>query len=199
MKHKVVNVEDLYRDSEELLRNVNGGLDNGADTIIKNLTAAIENLTANWEGADAGVQIQKIVVAHNAMVDISNALGNLSVDSSKVAINYRNVQIANEANLPHFNNLSYNPCQHKPDYSDNRDTININPDANTGKARLDAAYTEINEFITTINRLYNKIMDNWLIGTGRDSAQEALNSNTYRSSLDEVSKNITSALENYTF
>ena len=48
MKHKVLNVEELYYDSKELLKNVNGGLDASADTIIKNLNEAIINLKNNW-------------------------------------------------------------------------------------------------------------------------------------------------------
>ena len=204
MKHKVLNVEELYHDSKELLKNVNGGLDASADTIIKNLNEAIINLKNNWEGADAGVQIQKVVVAYNAMTDIANALANLSVDSSVVASNYREIQIINQAKFNQLSPLTFTEFQKQSDYVDNRDTININDDANIGKAKIDAANKEIVVFIETIKRLYNKIMDNWQVGTGRDKAANAFNdflknSNKYRDSLYEVSENITSALKNYVF
>lgn len=204
MKHKVINVEELYYDSKSLLNNVNGGLEASADTIMKNLNEAIINLKNNWEGADAGVQIQKIVVAYNAMTEIANELAYLSIDSSTVASNYRNIQIINQANFSPLNPLNFTSYQKISDYVDKRDTININDEAKIGKERIDEANKEIVTFIESTRRLYDRIMNNWQIGTGRNRAENAFNefinnSKVYRESLSEVSNNITRALNNYSF
>lgn len=204
MNHKVLNVAELYSDSRMLLNNVNGHQEASVDTILNNLKEGINNLKTYWEGADAGVQIQKVVVAYNAMATIGNVLGELAVSASKVAEKYRNIQIANLANLDSFNALSYTAFQRESDYSDQKDTINISNEAEEGKKRIDTANQEISVFIENINKLYNRIMDNWTVGTGRDSAQEAFNnfmqqSKVYREDLNDVSNSITTALKNYTF
>ena len=204
MNHKVISVAELYSDSKMLLNNVNGGQEASVDTILNNLRDGINNLKTYWEGADAGVQIEKVIVAFNAMAQIGNVLASLSVSASQVASKYRNIQIANQANLESFAELSYVPFQMQDDYTDQRDTVNISNEANDGKRKIDIANEEINVFIENINRLYNKIMDNWVAGTGRDDAQAAFTdfikkSNVYRENLSSVSTSITNALKNYTF
>ena len=205
MNHKVNSVAQLHADATGLFNNgVTGGQNTSADTIISNIMAGINNLKGCWEGKDAGVQIQNLVVVHNAMVEIRNALGQLSVDASKIAKNYREIQNANGAGLEELGALNCEPRSKTEDYSDTRDTINITPDANNGKAKVDAANDAMDGFIQEVKKYYNAIMENWTVGTGREQAQEAFesflaNSNRYKETLSNVSGSITQALTNYNF
>ena len=205
MNHKVNSVQGLYDDAVGLFNNVVvGGANTSADTIITNIMAGIDNLKGCWEGKDAGVQIQNLVVVHNAMVEIRNALGALAVDSSKIASNYRNIQNANGAGLEELGPLACEERARTEDYSDVRDTVNITEEANNGKARIDAANDAMEGFISDVKKYYGNIMDNWTSGTGRDNAQNAFdsflaNSAQYKETLANVSASITQALKNYTF
>lgn len=205
MNHKVNSVQTLHDDAMALYNNVViGGADTSAETLINNLNSGIQTLKSCWEGKDAGVQIQNVVSVHNALVGIRNALAQLAMDSSKIASNYRDIQNANGAGLE---TLSVINCDTKivmEDYSDTRDTINITPEANNGKAKIDAANNSMDGFISEVSKYYNSIMENWTVGTGRDNAVQAFdsfiaNSNQYKEILSQVSTSIATALQNYTF
>lgn len=205
MDHKVLNVTQLYDDASTLFKeHCTGGGDSSADGIINNLSAGIENLKSCWEGKDAGKQIQNVVEVHNAMVGIRNVLAKLSADACDVAITYREIQNANGAGLESLQPITANEIVTIPDYSDDRDTINITPDANTGKAKIDVANQSIERFISNFRNCYDNIMENWQVGTGRDQAQAAFedfmsNAQTYKAKLSEVSESISTALANYSF
>ena len=205
MNHKVNSVQNLYDDAVGLFNNVvTGGANTSADRIISNIMAGIDNLKGCWEGKDAGVQIQNLVVVHNGMVEIRNALGSLAVDSSKIASNYRNIQNANGAGLEELGVLSCEERAKTADYSDTRDTVSITEEANQGKAKIDAANDAMDGFIGDVKKYYGQIMDNWTNGTGRDQATEAFdtflaNSAKYKETLNNVSNSITQAIKNYTF
>lgn len=204
MDHNVSNVQSLYETAHDLYSNVVLNGDNSADSILYNLNQGIENLKNNWKGVDAGIRIQEVIRVHNAMIAIRNALAKLAVDSSKVASNYRDIQIANGAGKETLAVLSCEPKTVLGDYSDTADTIYINPSAEAGKKLIDTANTSIETFVGNVKVKYDDIMQNWTAGTGRDAANEAFesfiaNANTYRQTLSEVSENITKALRNYTF
>jgi uncharacterized protein YukE len=205
MNHKVNSVQNLYDDATGLFNNVvTGGANTSADTIITNIKAGIDNLKGCWEGKDAGVQIQNLVVVHNGMVEIRNALGSLAVDSSKIASNYRNIQNANGAGLEELGVLSCEERAKTEDYSDTRDTVSITEEANQGKAKVDAANDAMDGFISDVKKYYGQIMDNWTSGTGREKATEAFdtflaNSSKYKETLNNVSESITQAIKNYQF
>lgn len=204
MNHKVNNVKQLHDDASSLMNNVVCGTgEASADTILANLKAGIENLKANWKGKDAGVQIQSLIKVHNAMISVRNALAQLAVDSSKVASNYREIQNSNGAGLENLNVLTFESKSNLADYSDTADTIDINSQANTGKQKVDAANNNIDSFIGNVKTSYNAIKENWTVGTGRDSAEEAFSSfisnvAQYKQVLAEASSNISTALQNYT-
>ena len=205
MNHKVNSVQNLYEDAVGLFNNVvTGGSSASADTIISNIKAGIDNLKGCWEGKDAGVQIQNLVIVHNGMVEIRNVLGSLAVDSSKIASNYRNIQNANGAGLEDLGVLSCEERAKTEDYSDDRDTVSITEEANQGKAKIDSANDAMDEFIGNVKSYYGRIMDNWTSGTGRDNAKEAFekflsNSAQYKETLNAVSNSIAQAIKNYTF
>ncbi len=205
MNHKVNSVQNLYDDAVGLFNNVvTGGSNTSADTIISNIMAGIDNLKGCWEGKDAGVQIQNLVVVHNGMVEIRNALGSLAVDSSKIASNYRNIQNANGAGLEELGVLNLEERAKTGDYSDTRDTVSITEEANQGKAKIDAANDAMDGFIGDVKKYYGQIMDNWTAGTGREKAQEAFdnflnNSAKYKEILNNVSGSISQAIKNYQF
>ncbi len=201
MNHKVNNVQELYSDAYSLYNMV--VLDK-ADTIINNLDGAVSVLKQNWKGMDAGVQIQDVIEVHNAFVVLRNALAQLAKDSSSVAINYRQIQIINRANAEELSQIEINTKSLLDAYMDNRDTVDITPEANDGKAKIDVAKDLINEFVSQVKNYYSRIMDNWTIGTGRNNAEEAFvdflsKSNKYIETLNNVSGSIASALSNYSF
>ena len=204
MNHKVNNVQSLHESAMTLYNNVVVGGDASADAILYNLNQGIENLKQNWKGKDAGLRIQEVIKVHNAMVAVRNALAQLSVDSSKVAANYREIQNANGAGLETLTSLSFEAKTNLEDYSDTADTVDINPAAESGKNSIDNANNGLDTFIVAVKTKYSEIMENWTAGTGRDSAQNAFDSfvanvNKYKQTLSDVSTNITNALQNYTF
>ena len=205
MNHKVTSVQDLYEDAKMLFTNyVVGTEETSADTIISNLGQSIDILKGCWEGKDAGVQINNIVTVFNGMVTVRNALVLLCNRSSSIASNYREIQNANGAGLEQLTPVNTDDRTRLPEYVDVRDTINITPQANDGKARLDAANNAIDGFIGSVNTYYEKIMANWTVGTGRDEAREAFdtflrNSQSYKNTLNDVSNSIATAVKNYNF
>ena len=205
MDHKVQNVTQLYDDSTTLEKDgCTSGSDTSADGIINNLNLGIGNLKSCWEGKDAGKQIQNIVEVYNAMVNIRNVLAKLAADASGIASNYREIQNANGAGLESFEPLTADEKTTIPDYSDDRDTISITPEANTGKEKIDLANQSIDEFISTVQTCYDNIMNNWQTGTGREQAQSAFedfiaNSQSYKTKLQEASESISNAIKNYSF
>lgn len=205
MNHKVNSVQTLHDDAMALYNNVViGGADTSAETLINNLNSGIQTLKSCWEGKDAGVQIQNVVSVHNALVGIRNALAQLAMDSSKIASNYRDIQNANGAGLETLSVINCDTKTVMEDYSDTRDTINITPEANNGKAKIDAANNSMDGFISEVSKYYNSIMENWTVGTGRDNAVQAFdsfiaNSNQYKEILSQVSTSIATALQNYAF
>ena len=204
MNHRVNNVQMLHDDAMYLHNNLVVGGEAGADSILNSLNQAIENLKANWKGKDAGYRIQEVIGVHNAMVTVRNALDQLAVDSSKIAVNYREIQNANGAGLETLGTLAMEVKTFLGDYSDTADTVDINPLAESGKNAIDTANNALDTFISDVRARYNSIMENWTLGTGRDAAQGAFemfmsNVNKYKETLTEVSSNITKALQNYTF
>ena len=205
MNHKVNSVQTLHDDAQSLFNNlVVGSNDSSADTIINNLYEGINTLKNCWEGKDAGVQIQNLVVVHNAMVGIRNVLAKLAEDSSSVASNYREIQNANGAGLEMLGKILSDTKTVIGDYSDMRDTVSITSDANVGKQKVDAANNGIDGFVSGVTSKYNAIMENWLVGTGRENAREAFESflskaGQYKQTLSEVSNSIATAIQNYMF
>ena len=207
MDHKVNNVQNLYDDAVWLNNNVVIGGDNSADAILSNLSRGVENLKSNWKGRDAGIRIQEVIKVYNEMAMVRDALASLAADSSAVAANYRRIQNANGAGLEELSAIPYDQTSSTSrlgDYSDNADTIDINPAVENGKNLIDTANNSIDSFEVNVKNKYNEIMENWTAGTGRDKAQNAFNSFIsnvafYKQTLSEVSANITTALQNYTF
>lgn len=202
MNHKVENVQKLHEDAVYLYNNVVVGGESSADSILNNLSQGIENLKNNWKGKDAGLRIQEVVRVHNAMVAVRNALASLAADSSKVAANYREIQIANGAGEEPLTSLSFEVKTILSDYSDTADTIDINSAAESGKSLIDSANNSIETFECAVKTKYDDIMSNWTLGSGRENAQEAFDSfvanvSRYKEILANVSSNIAKALQNY--
>lgn len=204
MNHRVNNVQDLHDDAFYLYNSLVIGEGASADSILYNLNQGIDNLKNNWKGIDAGKRIQDLIKVYNAMVAVRNALASLAVDSSKVAANYREVQNANGAGLAMFTTLSFETKSILGDYSDNSDMIDINPSAENGKNFIDNANNYLETFAVSVKGKYDEIMENWLAGTGRESAEDAFDSfvscvNLYKQTLSDVSNNVKIALQNYGF
>lgn len=204
MDHRLRNVEQLDTDSRYLYTNVVMGGKSSADTMIANLAVAIEVLKTNWKGADAGVNIQNIVEVHNELVKVRNALAKLAKDSSTVAANYRDIQIRNGAPLPDLVPVMTTDKVFLPNYTDNADTIDINPAADGGRILIVNTKEAIDDFISEARRTKDEILGNWLVGTGRSDADEAFaafeaNAKNNKDKLELTSRVITTALRNYSF
>lgn len=202
--HKVKNVEELYLTAKELYDKVVVSGESSAEFILSNINQAVTNLQNNWHGADAGVKIQEVIKVYNEMIIVRNALAHLACDASVVAANYREIQIANGVNFSNFNRLSVTDKTKLDDYSDTQDTIDINPEAEGGRVMLENAANTIDSFISVTNGLYDQIMSNWLVGTGRDSANDAFidfinNAKRYKDTLNNTCESIKQALVNYSF
>ncbi|MBQ6284713.1 MAG: hypothetical protein IJK67_00175 [Bacilli bacterium] len=205
MNHKVNSVADLYTSSVELYNKVVIGTnDTSAASIAKNLREGIEALKNSWQGMDAGTQINNVVTVYNAVVKIKNLLSSLTVETSKIAADYRAIQRANGANnLEELMKIKEDaPDTVMPEYSDSRDTVNITQDAVNGKNKVDAANTGMDGFITDVKRYFDEIMSNWTMGPKRDEAKQSFDefiskAPAYKNLLAEVSQSITTALQNY--
>ena len=186
MNHKVESVQGLHDDAFALYNNaVRGTADYSADTLINNLNEGINTLKSCWKGKDA-------------------VLGKLAADSSKIASNYREIQNANGAGLSALSTITSEDKTILPDYTDTADKVDITPEAEKGKAKIDAANDNIANFIREVSKYFNNIMNNWTVGTGRDEAKTAFEtfnsqSTQYKETLSSVSSNITTALQNYVF
>lgn len=204
MDHKVANVQQLHDDAMYLYNNLVVGGENSADYILNNLSQSVDNLKSNWKGRDAGVRIQEIIEVHNAMVTVRNALAQLSSDSSRVAVNYRNIQIANGAGLDELAVINFDTKSRLAGHTDTADTVDINPQAEVGRNLIDSANNALDTFRVEVKTRYDDIMGNWTVGSGRNAAKDAFDSfsanvNKYKETLTEVSSNITKALQNYNF
>ena len=201
--HRVNILQTLHDDSFSLFNNVVvGGNEYSSDSIISNLGAGISNLKNTWQGKDAGVQIENVVRVYNAMVGIRETLATLATISSQIAANYRDIQNSNGAGLESFGTVQADSKTTMEDYVDNADTINITPEANNGKAKIDAANQAIEQFIQEARKYYNNIMQNWTSGSQRDELITRFetflsNSNSYKETLNSVSQSITTAIGNY--
>ena len=200
MNHKVEDVGLLYDDAKILFNTI---VKEDADTIINDLNSAITTLKNSWKGADAGVQINNVVDVYNGMVEVRNALAHLAVDSSLVAVNYRDIQRLNSANLDALQPVELDlEIPRMEPYSDTKNTIDITTEAVDGRAKLDSTNDAYDDFKTAVDRQYNAIMDNWQAGPGRNNADKAFtefmdNASKYKQILEDVSKSITTALANY--
>ena len=136
------------------------------------------------------------------MVGIRETLATLATISSQIAANYRDIQNSNGAGLESFGTVQADSKTTMEDYVDNADTINITPEANNGKAKIDAANQAIEQFIQEARKYYNNIMQNWTSGSQRDELITRFetflsNSNSYKETLNSVSQSITTAIGNY--
>lgn len=204
MAHKVASVQTLYEDSMSLYNNVVvGSGEYSAATIIKDLDDGIANLKENWGGKDAGTQINNIIAVRNAMVGVSNALGILAGESSKVAANYREIQNSNGAGLEQFGALNAETKTTVGEYSDDRDTIDIKPDVTAGQAKVNTAKSAMDGFIAKAKEDCNRIMENWTEGDqNREAAKEAIETffaqaDQYKEVLVQASNSVDTAIKNY--
>lgn len=202
MAHRVVNIENLHTDALTLYNSYVISGDASADSILNDLNMAVENLINNWKGADAGVRINEIILVHNAMVTVRNALAELAKASAGVACDYRERQIANGANVGSLTTLNYEAKTKLDEFSDNTDQIYIQVDANVGKQKIDNANANLDIFKSKVQIIYDSIMENWQEGSGRDEAITAFDSfinnvGSYKQKLANASNNITLALQNY--
>lgn len=116
LDHGIKNVEDLYMDSRELY---NTSVMSKADSIIGDLTSAINNLRENWKGADAGVNITDVIEICREITEVRNRLADLARDANAIAVMYRKIQEGNRANLGDLPPVSTVSRElYKNDYSD---------------------------------------------------------------------------------
>lgn len=200
LDHGIKNVEDLYMDSRELY---NTSVMSKADSIIGDLTSAINNLRENWKGADAGVNITDVIEICREITEVRNRLADLARDANAIAVMYRKIQEGNRANLGDLPPVSTVSRElYKNDYSDTADTIYIRPEAAVGKDSIGTAAKDIQSFVDSARLYKNKILDNWYMGPGRNQADDAFDafdksSKVKQAKLEEVAQIVGKAVDSY--
>lgn len=200
LDHGIKNVEDLYMDSRELY---NTSVMSKADSIIGDLTSAINNLRENWKGADAGVNITDVIEICREITEVRNRLADLARDANAIAVMYRKIQEGNRANLGDLPPISTVSRElYKNDYSDTADTIYIRPEAAVGKESIGTAAKDIQSFVDSARLYKNKILDNWYMGPGRNQADDAFDafdksSKVKQAKLEEVAQIVGKAVDSY--
>ena len=200
LDHGIKNVEDLYMDSRELY---NTAVMSKADSIIGDLTSAINNLRENWKGADAGVNITDVIEICREITEVRNRLADLARDANAIAVMYRKIQEGNRANLGDLPPISTVSRElYKNDYSDTADTIYIRPEAAVGKESIGTAAKDIQAFVDSARLYKNKILDNWYMGPGRNQADDAFDafdksSKVKQAKLEEVAQIVGKAVDSY--
>ena len=200
LDHGIKNVEDLYMDSRELY---NTSVMSKADSIIGDLTSAINNLRENWKGADAGVNITDVIEICREITEVRNRLADLARDANAIAVMYRKIQEGNRANLGDLPPISTVSRElYKNDYSDTADTIYIRPEAAVGKDSIGTAAKDIQSFVDSARLYKNKILDNWYMGPGRNQADDAFDafdksSKVKQAKLEEVAQIVGKAVDSY--
>lgn len=200
LDHGIKNVEDLYMDSRELY---NTSVMSKADSIIGDLTSAINNLRENWKGADAGVNITDVIEICREITEVRNRLADLARDANAIAVMYRKIQEGNRANLGDLPPVSTVSRElYKNDYSDTADTIYIRPEAAVGKESIGTAAKDIQAFVDSARLYKNKILDNWYMGPGRNQADDAFDafdksSKVKQAKLEEVAQIVGKAVDSY--
>ena len=200
LDHGIKNVEDLYMDSRELY---NTSVMSKADSIIGDLTSAINNLRENWKGADAGVNITDVIEICREITEVRNRLADLARDANAIAVMYRKIQEGNRANLGDLPPISIVSRElYKNDYSDTADTIYIRPEAVVGKDSIGTAAKDIQAFVDSARLYKNKILDNWYMGPGRNQADDAFDafdksSKAKQAKLEEVANIVGKAIDSY--
>lgn len=204
MNHKVNSVANLYTSSTDLYNKVVVGTDDtSAASIERNLREGIEELKKSWRGADAVTQINNVITVYNAVVKIKNLLASLTVETSKIASDYRAIQMANGANLQELPKLREEaPDTLMSEYADNYEGVNIGQDALLGKNKIDAAETGMTGFAREVGRYFGEIMENWSAGPRREEANQAFDEfikkvPEYQKLLSDVSSSVATALQNY--
>lgn len=200
--HEIKSLNDMYSAGEELLRLAVNSDDVSADSILATLNSGIEILKEDWKGLDAGVQINSVVKAYNAMIDLRNALAKLAVKSMDVVVSYRETQNFNAASGGEFARAQFDSKTKLPEYSDTTDAVKISTNSNNGKTKIDDALNAIAIFTNKVNTEYAKLESNWINGPGRQNLFDDYNDYKsvlvkYQSVLAEVSQNITVAIQNY--
>ena len=200
LDHGIKNVEDLYMDSRELY---NTSVLSKADSIIGDLTSAINNLRENWKGADAGVNITDVIEICREITEVRNRLADLARDANAIAVMYRKIQEGNRAHLGDLPPISTVSRElYKNDYSDTADTIYIRPEAAVGKDSIGTAAKDIQAFVDSARLYKNKILDNWYMGPGRNQADDAFDafdksSKVKQAKLEEVAQIVGKAVDSY--
>ena len=203
MNHEINSVQTLHDDAYALYNNVvKGAGEFSADTIISKLASGIDILKNYWRGKDAGVQIQNVIVVHNAMVGIRETLVTLATVTSKIAADYREIQNANGAGLESYGVIVADNKTLLQDYTDTTDTINITVEAKEGRSRIDVACNAMDGFIAEARKYYDRMMQNWTVGPQRDEIITQVETfiskaNKYKETLVTVSQSIRTAISNY--
>lgn len=203
---KVRSVDGLYDTAKDLLsKNVRGTNPDSFDAIITSVDKAIIHLQNKWKGPDAGVNIGDLVKVRNGLVNYRNVMGELAVTAGDISIDFRNTQIANLANKPAFSKLVNEEKNMMPEYSDNTDQENLEPDARADQQLVKAAVNNCEALITSLRSRNTQLFDNWQKGGNRQKYYDAFNDFTqkfngeYKPKLEHISSNLDQALKNWGF
>ncbi len=198
---KLLNLGQFYIDSKYILDSIINSL---GTNMLDKLSESLNNMADNYHGKDSEIQINTLIVLYNELIDIENDLALISVGLSKIARNYRNVQLAFGVNKDKMLVFKYENQGKLSDHIDKRDTIDISGEVMVTYNNMTEIQKLIELYDEEIKTYRLKICENWLMGKGHDKMEFLFDRiigkvEKYKEKLIEGTNKVKIAIDNYNF
>ena len=199
--HNIKDLNLLYSDSNKLINEI--VVDNYDNNILKNTNEVLTKINEDWHGKDATMQINNLIDAKNLMIDNREIVGNIGVYISSLVKTYRDEQNSNGQILPAFKELTFNRISKSEKTNNTTTEIFMNKDITNTISIINNIANDIEELNNSISQIKESIFNNWLEeDENRNYAlrmfeKYTINSNNIVKIIDDISKNIRNAIDNY--
>ena len=199
--HNIKDLNLLYSDSNKLINEI--VVDNYDNNILKNTNEVLTKINEDWHGKDATMQINNLIDAKNLMIDNREIVGNIGVYISTLVKTYRDAQNSNGQILPAFKELTFNRISKSEKTNNTTTEIFMNKDITNTISIINNIANDIEELNNSISQIKESIFNNWLEeDENRNYAlrmfeKYTINSNNIVKIIDDISKNIRNAIDNY--
>ena len=199
--HNIKDLNLLYSDSNKLINEI--VVDNYDNNILKSTNEVLTKINEDWHGKDATMQINNLIDAKNLMIDNREIVGNIGVYISSLVKTYRDAQNSNGQILPAFKELTFNRISKSEKTNNTTTEIFMNKDITNTISIINNIANDIEELNNSISQIKESIFNNWLEeDENRNYAlrmfeKYTINSNNIVKIIDDISKNIRNAIDNY--
>ena len=199
--HNIKDLNLLYSDSNKLINEI--VVDNYDNNILKSTNEVLTKINEDWHGKDATMQINNLIDAKNLMIDNREIVGNIGVYISSLVKTYRDEQNSNGQILPAFKELTFNRISKSEKTNNTTTEIFMNKDITNTISIINNIANDIEELNNSISQIKESIFNNWLEeDENRNYAlrmfeKYTINSNNIVKIIDDISKNIRNAIDNY--